>query len=100
MLRAVISFARPFAATISRRSWKQLTNGMPEDWGRIGVRVAPGNSNVVYVIGESNAGTLFRSDDRGDHFRMMTRNPAVAGRGLYYSHLTIDPTEENQFYVR
>ena len=41
---------------------------------------------------------LFRSDDRGDHFRMMTKNPAVVGRGLYYSHLTIDPTDENRIY--
>jgi photosystem II stability/assembly factor-like uncharacterized protein len=80
------------------RTWQQLTNGMPKGWGRIGVRVAPSNSNVVYVIGESNEGTLYRSDDRGEHFRMMTKNPAVVGRGLYYSHLTIDPTDENRIY--
>jgi photosystem II stability/assembly factor-like uncharacterized protein len=81
------------------RTWKQLTTGLPKGWGRIGVRVAPSNSNVVYVIGESNEGTIYRSDDRGDHFRMMTKNPAVVGRGLYYSHLTIDPTDENRIYT-
>ena len=80
------------------RTWKPLNAGLPKNWGRIGVRVAPSNSNVVYVIGESNEGTLFRSDDRGDHFRMMTKNPAVVGRGLYYSHLTVDPTDENRIY--
>ena len=66
---------------------------MPKGWGRIGVRVAPSNSNVVYVIGESNDGTLYRSDDRGEHFHLMTKNPVVVGRGLYYSHLTIDPID-------
>jgi photosystem II stability/assembly factor-like uncharacterized protein len=81
------------------RTWKQLQTGLPKGWGRIGVRVAPSNSNVVYVIGESNEGTLYRSDDRGDHFHMMTKNPAVVGRGLYYSHLTIDPTDENRIYT-
>ena len=80
------------------RTWTQLTNGLPKNLGRIGVRVAASNSNVVYVVGESNDGTLFRSDDRGDHFRMMTKDPAVVGRGLYYSHVTIDPTDENRIY--
>ncbi|MDR3698517.1 MAG: hypothetical protein P4L56_02710 [Candidatus Sulfopaludibacter sp.] len=81
------------------RTWKQLQTGLPKGWGRVGVRVAPSNSNVVYVIGESTEGTLYRSDDRGDHFRMMTNNPVVVGRGLYYSHLTIDPTDENRIYT-
>src|SRR5215831_1967871 len=30
---------------------------------------------------------------------MMTKNPVVVGRGLYYSHLTIDPTDENRIYT-
>jgi photosystem II stability/assembly factor-like uncharacterized protein len=81
------------------RTWAQLHTGLPKGWGRIGVRVAASNSNVVYVIGESNEGTLYRSDDRGDHFHMMTKDPVVVGRGLYYSHLTIDPTDENRIYT-
>src|SRR5215469_7109326 len=81
------------------RTWAQLHAGLPKGWGRVGVRVAPSNSNVVYVIGESAEGTLYRSDDRGDHFRMMTKDPSVVGRGLYYSHLTIDPTDENRIYT-
>jgi photosystem II stability/assembly factor-like uncharacterized protein len=88
-----------FRSVDGGRTWKQLQTGLPKGWGRIGVRVAPSNSSVVYVIGESNEGTLYRSDDRGDHFRMMTRNPVVVGRGLYYSHLTIDPTDENRIYT-
>jgi len=50
------------------RTWTQLQTGLPKGWGRIGVRVAASNSNVVYVIGESNDGTLYRSDDRGDNW--------------------------------
>jgi photosystem II stability/assembly factor-like uncharacterized protein len=80
------------------RTWTQLGGGLPKNFGRIGVRVAASNSNVVYVVGESNEGTLFRSDDRGDHFRMMTKDPNVVGRGLYYSHVTVDPTDENRVY--
>ncbi len=78
--------------------WTRLTAGLPKQFGRVGVRVAASNSNVVYVVSESNEGTLFRSDDRGDHFRMMTKDPAVVGRGIYYAHITIDPTDENRVY--
>jgi photosystem II stability/assembly factor-like uncharacterized protein len=80
------------------KTWNQLKTGLPEHLGRIGVRVAASNSNVVYVVAESNDGTLFRSDDRGDHFRMMTKDPNVVGRGLYYAHVTVDPTDENRVY--
>lgn len=87
-----------FRSTDAGRTWTQLSTGLPKNLGRIGVRVAASNSNVVYVVAESNDGTLFRSDDRGDHFRMMTKDPAVVGRGLYYAHITIDPTDENRIY--
>ena len=51
------------------RTWKQLDQRPARKaLGRIGVSVAPSNPNVVYVVAESNEGTLFRSDDRGDHF--------------------------------
>ena len=88
-----------YSARLTRAArGRSSSNGLPKGLGRIGVRVAPSNSNVVYVVAESNDGTLFRSDDRGEHFRMMTKNPAVVGRGLYYSHITIDPTDENRVY--
>ncbi len=87
-----------FRSTDGGRTWQQLSSGLAKNWGRMGVRVAPSNSNVVYVIGESSDGTLYRSDDRGEHFRMMTKNPVIVGRGLYYSHMTIDPTDENRLY--
>ena len=41
------------------RTWNKLTNGLPKLMGRIGVRVAPSNPNVVYVIVESKDGTLY-----------------------------------------
>src|SRR5436309_9926952 len=47
------------------RTWSKLTNGLPKMLGRIGIRVAPSNSNIVYAIVEAKEGTLYRSDDRG-----------------------------------
>jgi hypothetical protein len=35
------------------RTWNKLTNGLPKLMGRIGIRVAPSNPNVVYAIVEA-----------------------------------------------
>ena len=87
-----------FKSSDGGHTWHQLTNGLPKLLGRSGVRVAPSNSNVVYVVAESKEGTLFRSDDRGEHFRKVSDRAAILGRGLYYGHITVDPTDENRVY--
>ena len=71
------------------RSWKRLEEGLPKLLGRIGVKVAPSNPDVVYVIAESNEGVLFRSDDRGDTFRQVSDNVSIVSRGLYYTDLRV-----------
>jgi hypothetical protein len=50
-------------------TWTQLKsgeNGLPDGpWGKIGVAVAPSNSQRVYALIEAADGGLFRSDDVG-----------------------------------
>jgi photosystem II stability/assembly factor-like uncharacterized protein len=81
------------------RTWNKLTNGLPKLMGRIGVRVAPSNPNVVYVIVESKDGTLYRSDDRGENFRNVSKNTDIVSRGFYYTRVRVDPTNENHIYA-
>jgi photosystem II stability/assembly factor-like uncharacterized protein len=73
-------------------TWTKLTKGLPKLMGRIGVKVAPSDPDVVYVIAESNEGTLFRSDDGGDSFRKVTDKVEIVSRGLYYTDLRVHPT--------
>lgn len=80
------------------RTWKKLTNGLPKLVGRIGVKVAPGNPNVVYAMTESKEGTLYRSDDKGETFRLMTKQADIVSRGFYYTDLRVDPRDENRVY--
>ena len=75
------------------RTWNKLTNGLPKLMGRIGVRVAPSNPNVVYAIVEAKDGTLYRSDDRGETFRMVSKQDSIVSRGFYY---TTDPRQSGQ----
>jgi photosystem II stability/assembly factor-like uncharacterized protein len=81
------------------RTWNKLTNGLPKLLGRIGVKVAPTNPNVVYAIVESKEGTLYRSDDRGETFKQVSKQNSIVGRGFYYTDMRVDPTNENRVYA-
>ena len=80
-------------------NWEQLEEGLPKLMGRIGVKVAPSNPQVVYLIVESDEGTLFRSNDRGKTFEKMTDNVQIVSRGLYYTDMRVDPQDENRVYA-
>ena len=88
-----------YKSTDGGRTWNKLTNGLPKLMGRIGVRVAPSNPNVVYVIVEAKDGTLYRSDDRGENFRMVSKNTDIVSRGFYYTRVRVDPTNENHIFA-
>ena len=81
------------------RTWNKLTNGLPKLIGRIGVRVAPSNTNVVYAIVEAKEGTLYRSDDRGETFKQVSKEARIVSRGFYYTTVRVDPTNENKIYA-
>jgi len=79
-------------------TWKKLTEGLPKLLGRVGVEVSRSDPKTVYVIAESHEGTLFRSDDRGDTFEKVTDEVRIVSRGLYYTHVRIDPLDPNKVY--
>src|SRR6476660_902047 len=81
------------------RTWNKVTDGLPKLLGRIGIRVAPSNPNVVYAIVESKDGTLYRSDDRGDTFKQVSKQTNIVSRGFYYTRVRIDPNNENHIYA-
>ena len=81
------------------RTWNKLTNGLPKLMGRIGVRVAPSNPNIVYVIVEAKDGTLYRSDDRGETFKLASKQTDIVSRGFYYTRVRVDPTNENHIFA-
>jgi photosystem II stability/assembly factor-like uncharacterized protein len=81
-------------------TWKKLEKGLPKGVvGRIGVKIAPSNPEVVYVIAESDEGTLFRSNDRGETFTKVSDNVQIVSRGLYYTDMRVDPADENRVYA-
>ena len=80
-------------------NWRKITRGLPILVGRMGVKVAPSNPDVVYVIAESKPGTLFRSDDGGDSFSLVSTDKEIVSRGFYYTDIRVDPRDENRIYA-
>lgn len=88
-----------FKSTDGGKAWRRITRGLPTLMGRIGVKVAPGNPRIVYVITESKDGSLFRSEDGGESFEVVSRDHSLVARGYYYCDLHVDPKNENRVYV-
>jgi photosystem II stability/assembly factor-like uncharacterized protein len=74
-------------------TWEQLKeNGLPAGpWGKVGVRVAPSDSNVVYALVEAKDGGLYRSNDGGKNWELASNHRSIRQRAWYYTVLTVDP---------
>jgi len=81
-------------------SWTELTAGLPEEMGKIGVSPSGGRSGVVYAVVEAvDEGGLYRSDDYGDSWRLVNGERRVQARSWYYMHIKADPADADVVYV-
>lgn len=81
------------------KTWVKVRSGLPGgDLGRIGLAIAPTDSDMVYAIVEASEGQggIFRSQDRGVTWQK--RNP-FDQQAQYYSHLVVDPVNRDRLYV-
>src|SRR5438034_177997 len=85
-----------FKSTDGGTTWKKLTNGLPtaqQGLGRIGFAIAPTNSNRVYATVESpRFGGIYRSDDAGESWKLLTNDNRYFGRSSDFAELKVDPT--------
>jgi photosystem II stability/assembly factor-like uncharacterized protein len=90
-----------YKSTDGGATWAKLTgHGLPSSpMGRIGLAVAPSNGNRVYAVIESKEGVLWRSDDGGANWKMVSDNTMVDARPFYFSHVAVDPKNPNRVYA-
>ena len=89
-----------FKSTDGGNTWQQLTQGLPtERVGRIGIAVAPTNSNLIYAIIDAKVGGIYRSDDAGASWRKMSDEKRIWGRGWYFCNVAVDPRNPETVYV-
>lgn len=90
-----------YKSTDGGKTWTKLTgHGLPTGiTGRIGLAIAPSDGNRVYALIESKQGILWRSDDGGKNWKMVSDDTLVDQRPFYFTHIAVDPKDENKVYA-
>ena len=92
-------------------TWKRLAgSGLPtRPVGKVAVAISHSNPNRVYALIETgdgapwngkdtDAGQVFRSDDGGETWKVVSYDHYAMGRPHYYSRMAVAPDNENEAY--
>ncbi len=92
-----------YKSTDSGETWEKMTEGLPEEMGKMAIAVSRTNSEKVYALIESDtekdAGGLFVSNNAGKSWSRISDDNELTQRAWYYIELFIDPKNENTIYV-
>jgi len=76
-------------------SWNKIHKGFPEGkLGRIGIALAPSDSNILYTVLETEdpkKNGLWKSTDAGDNWEHLNNDFGLVVRPFYFSRITVDP---------
>ena len=100
-----------FKSTDGGVTWKRLSgNGLPtHTTGKIVFAIAPSNSKRIYALietgdgvplngTETDRGKLWRSDNGGETWRLVSYDRNLGGRTHYYFRVAVAPDNENETY--
>ncbi len=84
-------------------SWEPMNkNGLPggeqRPVGKVGVALCHSQPNVVYALFEIESPALYRSDDNGESWTLMSRNHTMAERAPYYTRIAVSPDNPDELY--
>jgi photosystem II stability/assembly factor-like uncharacterized protein len=92
-------------------TWTKLTgHGLPtKEVGKVTLAMAPSNANRIYALietgdgvpwqgKETDRGQVFRSDDGGANWRMISADRNAMGRTAYYARMAVAVDNDNETY--
>lgn len=93
--------SKVFKTTDGGATWKEITKGLPDLKGKMGIAISPANPSIVYMAIEAlgDKGGVYRSDDAGESFHQTTNDPTTYARAWYYMHIFADPKDEDELWV-
>ena len=100
-----------FTSSDGGTTWTRLRGqGLPtREVGKVKVAIAPSNPDRVYAMietgdgipwkgKETDRGQVWRSEDGGRTWRVVSYDRNAMGRAHYYSHIFVSPDNENETY--
>jgi photosystem II stability/assembly factor-like uncharacterized protein len=82
-------------------TWTHLTKGLPKpDVGKIDVQIAPSDSNRMYaLIQTASQGSVWRSDDAGANWNVVSWDRSLIGRAGYYIRMVVNPQNPDDIFI-
>ncbi len=83
-------------------TWKRATKGLPTGpLGKVAVAIAPNDASRWYALietGWEGKGALWRSDDGGAAWHVVSYSHLLAERPHYYTRIMVSPATPNEVY--
>lgn len=80
-------------------TWKKLADhGLPgadKPVGKVAVQIAPSDSNRIYALIQEDTPRFYRSDDRGNTWKVVNQLHVLSERSPYYTRFAVAPDDEN-----
>ncbi len=83
-------------------TWKKITNGLPQGLiGKIDFAVSPADPNRLYALIEApkEERGLYRSDDQGESFQLISTKKDLTDRPFYYCNVDANPLNADVVFV-
>jgi photosystem II stability/assembly factor-like uncharacterized protein len=93
--------SKVWKTTDGGETWREITAGLPDLMGKIGVSISPADPSVVYLAVEAlpGEGGVYRSDDGGETFRHVNDEAVTYARAWYYMHVVADPVDPDEVWI-
>ncbi|HVD90724.1 MAG TPA: hypothetical protein VNC21_00525 [Vicinamibacterales bacterium] len=81
--------------------WTRLTSGMPKPpFGKVDVQIAPSDSKRMYaLIQTADQGSVWRSDDTGATWKVVSWDRSLIGRAGYYIRMVVNPQNADDIFI-
>lgn len=81
-------------------TWTEINNGLPEMMGKTAIDVSRANPDRLLALVEADpGGGLFRSDDAGASWQLVSDSWTLRARAWYYINVYADPVDQETVYV-
>ena len=85
-------------------SWeRQDKNGLPggkgKPVGKVAIAISQSNPNTMYALCEEAHPGLYRTDNGGKSWKLVSRNHTLAERAPYYMRMAVAPDNPEKIYV-